>query len=80
MPMAGAMMNGGEGEGGSKLVNFHMPAPRPTVTYGPVPLPTRTQVLLTKYNIGIDPEQRNKSMVEAVAKRVGFKLPEQHAD
>jgi len=35
------------------------------------------QALLSKYNIGIDPDVRNKGMVEAVAKRVGFKLPQQ---
>lgn len=38
------------------------------------------QALLTKYNIGIDPDVRNKGMVAAVAKRVGFKLPEQTRD
>ena len=42
--------------------------------------PSLCQALLIKYNIGIDPEKRNKSMVEAVAKRVGFKLPDQHSD
>jgi hypothetical protein len=34
------------------------------------------QALLTKYNIGVDPEKRNTEMVAAVAKRVGFKLPD----
>mmetsp|Transcript_24846 Transcript_24846/g.54100 ORF Transcript_24846/g.54100 Transcript_24846/m.54100 type:complete len:111 (+) Transcript_24846:33-365(+) len=31
--------------------------------------------LLITYNIGVDPDERNKKMVEAVAKRVGFALP-----
>lgn len=35
------------------------------------------QELLSRYNIGVDPDERNKKMVEAVAKRVGFKLPEE---
>jgi hypothetical protein len=35
------------------------------------------QALLLKYNIGVDPDQRNKEMVSAVAKRVGFKLPDE---
>jgi hypothetical protein len=33
------------------------------------------QALLTSYNIGVDPDQRNKRMVEATARRVGFELP-----
>eukprot|EP00877_Chromochloris_zofingiensis_P011387 jgi/Chrzof1/6501/Cz18g13190.t1 len=33
--------------------------------------------LLTRYGIGLNPDARNKSMVEATAKRVGFTLPEQ---
>lgn len=32
--------------------------------------------LLKRYNIGKDADERNKEMVAAVAKRVGFKLPE----
>ncbi|KAJ9514523.1 hypothetical protein QJQ45_016260 [Haematococcus lacustris] len=35
------------------------------------------QSLLVRYNIGVDSEDRNKAMVAAVAKRVGFKLPSQ---
>lgn len=40
----------------------------------------RMQGLLKTYNIGVDPEERNKAMVEAVAKRVGFSLPAPPAD
>ena len=36
------------------------------------------RTLLQRYNIGIDPEERNKAMVEKVANRVGFALPERH--
>lgn len=39
------------------------------------------QSLLDTYNIGVDPDARNKQMVEKTAARVGFKLPvEQQAD
>jgi Complex1_LYR-like len=31
--------------------------------------------LLVKFNIGADPDERNKEMVEAVARRVGFRMP-----
>jgi hypothetical protein len=34
------------------------------------------QELLQRYNIGVDPEERNKRMVEATARRVGFALPD----
>lgn len=33
--------------------------------------------LLASYNIGVNPDDRNKQMVEAVARRVGFQLPKQ---
>jgi hypothetical protein len=35
-------------------------------------------VLLAGFNIGISEEDRNKQMVEAVSRRIGFKLPERH--
>lgn len=47
----------------------------------PMPCPARAchpaphQHLLATYNIGVDPDARNKRMVEATAARVGFKLP-----
>ncbi|KAI8474900.1 MAG: hypothetical protein J3K34DRAFT_517760 [Monoraphidium minutum] len=31
--------------------------------------------LLRSYNLGLDPEERNKKMVEATARRVGFAMP-----
>lgn len=31
--------------------------------------------LLASYNLGVDPDERNKRMVEATARRVGFALP-----
>jgi hypothetical protein len=34
-----------------------------------------TQALLVKYNIGRDPDARNKEMVAKTARRVGFSLP-----
>lgn len=40
----------------------------------------QTQALLKTYNIGLDSEERNKAMVNAVAKRVGFKMPDAHVD
>jgi len=43
------------------------------------PTPSSTlQVLLAGFNIGISEEDRNKQMVEAVSRRIGFKLPERH--
>eukprot|EP00878_Enallax_costatus_P010557 GHUV01011024.1.p1 GENE.GHUV01011024.1~~GHUV01011024.1.p1 ORF type:complete len:201 (+),score=60.85 GHUV01011024.1:135-737(+) len=33
------------------------------------------QELLQRYNIGVDPEERNKDMVRKTAARVGFELP-----
>ena len=38
-------------------------------------LPHCSQALLTRYNIGIDAEKRNREMVEKTAARVGFVLP-----
>ncbi len=38
------------------------------------PRPCR-QGLLTGYNLGLDPDERNKRMVEATARRVGFAMP-----
>lgn len=34
-----------------------------------------SQELLSSYNLGLDPDERNKRMVEATARRVGFALP-----
>jgi hypothetical protein len=36
-----------------------------------------SQALLNEYNLGIDPEERTRRMVEATARRVGFQLPPQ---
>lgn len=36
--------------------------------------PTK-QELLASYNLGVDPDERNRRMVEATARRVGFALP-----
>jgi hypothetical protein len=46
----------------------------------PLPPPHPIQSLLKRYNIGKDADDRNKEMVAAVAKRVGFKLPESPED
>lgn len=35
----------------------------------------QTQGLLSSYNLGVDPNERNKRMVEATARRVGFAMP-----
>jgi hypothetical protein len=37
--------------------------------------PHAQQDLLRSYNLGLDPDERNKRMVEATARRVGFALP-----
>jgi hypothetical protein len=36
----------------------------------------RLQELLLSYNLGVDPDERNKEMVAKTAARVGFQLPQ----
>jgi hypothetical protein len=44
------------------------------------PSPVPLQQLLAGYNIGIESDERNRRMVAATARRVGFRLPDEEPD